>query len=126
MMACTSRRDVSVFDNPYIRITNNFLHDMATGTWAACVMVIWILQGETAGMPLDASNAVESAMQSVFWLLVGALVVLTVTGALRLFYWRAQTPADERIAKRRALVFKHVAFLVIYGGGTVWAYGLLG
>ena len=126
MMACISRRDVSVLDSPYPRLTKSFLHGMATGTWAACVMVIWILQGETAGMPLDASNAVESAMQSVFWLLVGALVVLTVTGALRLFYWRAQTPADERNAKRRALVFKHVAFLVIYGGGTVWAYGLLG
>ncbi|MDA3936868.1 MAG: hypothetical protein PF636_08440 [Actinomycetota bacterium] len=115
-----------MIDNPYVRIVNNFLHDMATGTWAACAMVIWVLSGKTSTMPFDAAQAVESAMRSVWWLLIVALLVITVTGAFRLFYWRGQTPDDERAAKRRALVIKHVAFLVIYGGGSVWVYGLLG
>ena len=55
--------------NAYVRITNNFLHDMATGTWAACLMVL--------------------------------------------------------AAKRRALIVKHIAFLLVYGGGTVWGWLLL-
>ena len=57
----------------------------------------------------------------VFWLLVIALVGLTVTGAVRLFYWRSETPPEELKTKRGALVFKHVAFLLIYGVGTAWA-----
>jgi uncharacterized membrane protein len=111
--------------NPYVRVTNNFLHDMATGTWAACVLVLWILARERAEMPSITIAALGEATHAVWVLLLIALAVLTVTGALRLFYWRATTPPEELRAKRRALVVKHVAFLVIYGGGTWWAYTLV-
>lgn len=114
-----------MLENQYVRITNNFLHDMATGTWAACVMVLVVLSGRLDAMPAEAAIALGDAMVFVFWLLVGALVVLTLTGAVRLFYWRAQAAPDELAAKRRALIVKHVAFLVIYGGGTAWAWSLL-
>jgi len=114
-----------MLDNAYVRITNNFFHDMATGTWAACLMVLWVLNRELVGMAPEAAAAVGDAMLLVFWLLIGALVVVTVTGALRLFYWRATTPREELAEKRRALIIKHVAFLVIYGGGTVWGWMLL-
>jgi len=114
-----------MLDNAYVRITNNFLHDMATGTWAACLMVLWVLDRQLVGMPPEAAAALGDAMQLVFWLLIGALVVVTVTGALRLFYWRSTTPPGELAEKRRALIIKHVAFLVIYGGGTVWGWMLL-
>ena len=114
-----------MLSNPYVRVTNNFLHDMATGTWAACLMVLWVLNREIIGMPPQAAGAVEEAMWLVFWLLIAALVIVTVTGALRLFYWRATTIADELVAKRRALIVKHIAFLVIFGGGTVWGWMLL-
>lgn len=112
-------------DNPYLRITNNFLHDMATGTWAACLAVLLVLSGRLAGMPAEAATALGDAMLLVFWILVGALAVVSLTGALRLVYWRAQTAPEELAAKRRALIVKHVAFLVIYGGGTVWGWLLL-
>jgi len=114
-----------MLDNAYVRITNNFLHDMATGTWAACLMVLVVLNRQLVGMPEQAAAALGSSMWLVFWLLIGALVVVTVTGALRLFYWRATTPRDELAEKRRALIIKHVAFLVIYGGGSVWGWLLL-
>ena len=114
-----------MLDNTYVRITNNFLHDMATGTWAACLMVIVVLSRRLSGMSQQAAKAVGSTMGLVFWLLIGALVVVSVTGALRLLYWRATTPAEELPAKRRALIVKHVAFLVVYGGGTVWGWLLL-
>lgn len=114
-------------DNRYVRITNNFLHDMATGTWAACLLVMWVLAARaTAAIPPEAVAALDDASWIVFWLLLGALAVIGVTGALRLAYWRGQTSPDDLAAKRRALLVKHVAFLVIYGGGTWWAYTLLG
>ena len=114
-----------MLDNVYVRITNNFLHDMATGTWAACLMVLWVLKRQLVGMPPEAAAAVGDAMLLVLWLLIGALVVVTVTGALRLFYWRATTTPTELAEKRRALIIKHVAFLVVYGGGSVWGWMLL-
>lgn len=114
-----------MLSNPYVRITNNFMHDMATGTWAACLLVLWVLAGRRPELPSAAASAVTGAMWPVFWLLVAALAVLTLTGALRLAYWRITTPAEELAPKRRALIVKHVAFLVIYGGGTWWGWSLI-
>ena len=114
-----------MLDNTYVRVTNNFLHDMATGTWAACLAVLLVLSGRLAGMPAEAASALGDAMVLVLWILVGALVVVTVTGAVRLAYWRAQTAPVELAAKRRALVVKHVVFLVVYGGGTWWGWTLV-
>jgi hypothetical protein len=112
----------------YLMIINNFLHDMATGTWAACVLVIWLLAGRVAGMstlPPEAVVALREAMLAVFQLALVALVVIGGTGGVRLGYWRQQTPQGDRQAKRRALIIKHVAFAVIYGLGTAWLWTLV-
>ena len=103
------------------RIVNNFVHDMSTGTWAACVLVIWVIASRSQGVPLQAAAVLRDATRVVFWLLVVSLVGLSLTGGIRLFYWRAETPPDELKTKRGALVFKHIAFLLIYGLGTAWA-----
>ncbi|MGB4441592.1 MAG: hypothetical protein WBJ62_05145 [Coriobacteriia bacterium] len=111
--------------NPYVRIVNNFLHDMATGTWAACLAVLLVLSGRLAGMPAEAAVALGDAMTLVFWILAGALVVVSATGGIRLAYWRQQTAPEDLAAKRRSLIVKHIAFFVIYGGGSVWGWLLL-
>jgi hypothetical protein len=105
----------------YPRIVNNFVHDMSTGTWAACVLVIWTLWRETASASAETAQALALAEQRVFWLLVAALVGLAVTGALRLAYWRDDTTEETLAPKRSALIVKHVAFVVIYGLGSLWA-----
>jgi hypothetical protein len=109
----------------YASITNNFLHDMATGTWAAALLVILVLHGRLASVPAAAAAALRDANSAVFMLGLIALAVITITGAVRLFYWRTQTPPDELKEKRRALILKHVAFAVVYGGGTFWMWTLL-
>jgi len=111
-------------EHRYLWITNNFLHDMATGTWAACVLVVWLLAGRRAGMPAEAATATADAMVAVFKLAIVALVVIGATGGVRLGYWRRQS-AGEVAQKRRALLVKHALFAVMYGGGTVWLYTLL-
>ncbi|MCL4553774.1 MAG: hypothetical protein M1565_01365 [Actinobacteria bacterium] len=116
---------MNLLANTYVRVTNNFLHDMATGTWAACVLVLWVLDREAVGIPQEAQAALASAAEVVWILLLVALVVVTVTGIPRIFYWRATTPREELAAKRRALIIKHIAFLVIYGGGSWWAWTLV-
>jgi hypothetical protein len=112
----------------YLGIVNNFLHDMATGTWAACGLVIWLLAGRVAGMstvPPEAVAAQRDAMMAVFRLALVALVVIGATGGVRLGYWRRQTARDDLQAKRRALLVKHGAFAIIYGLGTVWLWTLV-
>jgi len=103
------------------RIVNNFVHDMSTGTWAACVLVIWVIASRSQGVPPQAAAVLSDATRVVFWLLVVSLVGLSLTGGIRLFYWRVETTPDELKTKRGALVFKHIAFLLIYGLGTAWA-----
>lgn len=115
---------------PLVRIINNWLHDVGTGLWAACLLVIVVIYGEIAELASDAAllpakQALSDVNWLIFWLLVAALVVITITGALRLAYWRAETPADELAAKRPALIGKHVAFLLVYGPGTALAWWLV-
>jgi putative copper export protein len=112
-------------DIRYVWIVNNFLHDMATGTWAACVLVIWMLAGRRTGMPPEAATALGEAMTAVFWLAVLALVIVSGTGGIRLAYWRRQAAPDELAQKRRALLIKHAAFLLVYGAGTFWLWTLV-
>jgi hypothetical protein len=103
------------------RIVNNFIHDMSTGTWAACILVIWVISSQSQGVPAEAAAVLAEANRVVFWLLIASLIGLSVTGAIRLLYWRADTPPEQLKAKRGALVVKHLAFLVVYGLGTAWA-----
>jgi putative copper export protein len=103
------------------RITTNFIHDMSTGTWFACLIVMWTIDSRSQGVPAEAAAVLSAANRNVFWLLVASLVGLTVTGILRLFYWRRETAPELLRQKRRALIFKHVAFLLVYGLGTLWA-----
>jgi putative copper export protein len=114
-----------VSDHRYLWIVNNFLHDMATGVWAACVLVVWMLAGRRVGMPAEAAAAVGDTMSSLFRLALAALVIIGATGGVRLGYWRRQTGANELSQKRRALLVKHALFAAIYGGGTFWLWSLI-
>jgi len=107
--------------SPLPRIVNNFIHDMSTGTWAACVLVIWVIASKGQGVPAAAAAVLSEAGITVFWLLMASLVGLTVTGAIRILYWRSDTPPEQLATKRKALIVKHVAFLIVYGLGTAWA-----
>ncbi len=110
--------------SPYRWIVNNFFHDLASGLWAACVLVIWLLSARTAGMPAEAAAALRDVMHLLFWIVLGSLLVIFVTGGIRLRYWRKQGSAAEEPYRRRALLVKHALYLAVYGLGTVWAWFL--
>ncbi|HEX9093330.1 MAG TPA: hypothetical protein VF902_05045 [Coriobacteriia bacterium] len=112
-------------DSGYLRIINNFLHDVATGTWIACGLVIWLLSGRVAGIPAEAAAALGSAMLAVFNLALVSLVVVGATGGVRLGYWRRETDAPDIAKKRRALLVKHGTFFLVYGLGTAWFWMLV-
>ena len=109
----------------YARIVTNFVHDVSTGTWVACMLIIWTISSRAAGVSAEAADVLAAANTNVFWLLAVSLVGIAVTGVARLFYWRGDTPVDQRAAKRTALVVKHAVLLVVYGAGTLWAAGMV-
>lgn len=109
----------------YGRMINNWLHDFASGTWAACILVIWLLRGRMPHVPQAASVALAGVGMLLFWLVLGAVALIIVTGGIRLRYWRIQGVPDELPQRRRALLIKHVLYLVVYGAGTVWAWYLV-
>lgn len=106
-------------------IVNNFLHDLSSGLWAASLLVIWRLDVLRTGMDAAAAAALAIVSRELFGALLASLLVIFVTGGIRLRYWRKQGTADELQYRRRALIVKHVVYLVVYGGGTVWAWLLL-
>jgi hypothetical protein len=113
---------------PLVRLINNWLHDTGTGLWAASLLVIAVLcarEHDNAHLGPAFRNALGEVQWLVFGLLIIALVAIAVTGVYRLLYWRSETPPEQMKAKRPALIGKHVAFLVLYGGGSVWAYTLV-
>ena len=103
------------------RMVNNFVHDMSTGAWFACLLVIYVVASRTPGVSAEARLVLVDAERAVFWLLVASLVGLAATGGLRLRYWRLDTPAEQLTTKRGALLAKHAAFFVFYGLGTALA-----
>lgn len=115
-----------MLDSPWVRIANNWAHDFASGLWGACVLVIWLLHGRVAEVPAEAAAALGDVQRLLWLVLLASLAAIAVTGAVRLAYWRAQTPSAEMPAKRSALIGKHVGYLVVYGLGSWWAWGMLG
>jgi len=109
-----------------LRIINNFLHDMATGTWIACILVIAVVHSKAAGVSAQSAQVLHAAAWSVFWLLIIALVIVMATGGLRTLYWRKHEVAENDAKDTfRLLIIKHVILTVIFGAGTVIAWLLI-
>lgn len=109
----------------YLWTINNFLHDLATGVWAACVLVVWMLAGRRVGMPAEAAGALTATMVALFKLSIVSLVVIGGTGGVRLGYWRRQSDPDDLEHKRKALLVKHALLIGGYGVGTWWLWSLI-
>lgn len=107
------------------RIVNNFAHDLTTGSWVAGLLVLWRLSESVSGMPPEAAAVVRETMGLMFWLVVVSFVIVNATGAVRTAYWRRDATPEELPTKRRALLVKHAVFLIVYVGGTIWAWTLL-
>lgn len=109
----------------WARVANNWVHDVCTGLWFACVLVVWLLVSRASGASAEAASVLDQTALTMFGIALAALFGITVTGALRLAYWRADTPSEQVASKRPMLIGKHIAFVAVYGAGTVWAWWLV-
>src|ERR671931_2940879 len=105
-----------------LTILNAFVHDVATGTWIASLVLISILHAETRAAALAPAAALVPALAHKFRLLTWAgLAVILLTGLVRMatfkiFGWTGDV-ARDRI---RLLKVKHALLGAVFAAGTAW------
>jgi len=98
-----------------------FVHDFASGCWAATVFAVAYLDGRE--VDTGAAALLGELERSFFWIGIACIVVVFATGAGRTFTYVDQHygPEAER-QRRRLLIIKHVVLVVVFGAGTAWQY----
>jgi len=111
------------FMKAWLIIINNFVHDLFTGLWISSVLVIYLLDkksGLAQGTPLTAS--LQEVMKVFFWLGLFSILIIVVTGIIRLREYKFQNRGAAEPLKKKILILKHILLGAIFIGGTYWAY----
>ena len=111
--------------NVYIRSAVEVLHDIAAGAFPGAVLAAWMIRGRVDAMSPDAGAVVGKASLSLWLILMGALFVVGVTGPIRLSYWRLNARAGSLEAKKRRVLIKHTAFVLLWIGAVALAVTVL-
>src|SRR6266536_879858 len=105
-----------------LTILNAFVHDVATGTWIASLVLITMLHAETSRPAWAAAAALVPPLAGRFMLLTWtSLALILLTGVVRMvtfkvFGWTGDV-ARDRI---RLLKVKHALLGVVFLVGTAW------
>jgi len=103
-------------------VVNGFVHDFAAGIWlAAIVAIAWL---HDAHLLEPSTSAVLNVLERrLFWSSVVAALLIIATGAGRTFtYVDNWYGEDAEVARRRALIVKHVILFTAYGLGYLWVW----
>jgi len=96
------------------RVMNNFIHDFCTGLWFACLLVLWVVESRSAGVPAEAAAVLASASVAVFWLMALSLGELRSRGRAPALL-ASRNRAGHVVGQAACLIAKHVAFVVVFG-----------
>ena len=111
---------------PWFRIVNDLLHDVAAGVGPGAALALWLVRnGATATLDPVALAGMTRSWSWIVLVLFVALVVLVVTGAVRLSYWNATIVPDAATSRGRAALVKHAVFVAVFVYATVVAFGAI-
>lgn len=106
-----------------VTISVGFVHDFATGCWAATVIAVAYL--DSRSVTPDVASVLNGLERLFFAMGIGCAVVVFATGAGRTFtYVDGVYGASAERDRRRALILKHVVLVVVFGAGILWQYGM--
>jgi len=111
--------------NLYVRAAIDFTHDIAAGLFPGGVIAAWMIRQRFESASPDAVGALETASTSLWLILLGALLALVITGALRLKYWRLNVRSGFMEAKKRMVLVKHTAFVLVLVASIAAMFTLL-
>ncbi|MCK4911342.1 MAG: hypothetical protein KAR83_06855 [Thermodesulfovibrionales bacterium] len=99
-----------------------FVHDFAAGIWLATVLAVyWLHRVDDAAL----APVLKPLMKEFFYIGIGCIVMVFLAGAGRTFvyaYIGDVYGADAERLRRKMLMIKHIALLLIFGLGTYWQY----
>ncbi len=112
-----------------LTVLNAFVHDVATGTWIASLVILALLRSHWAQREWAAHAGLASHLGGHVMLLTWvSLGVVLVTGALRMVTWKVfGWTGDVSRDRVRLLKIKHAVLGIAFLAGTAWmaaiAYG---
>lgn len=104
-----------------LTVVVGFVHDFASGCWAATVFAVAYI--DSREVEEGAAALLGGLERSFFWIGIACIVVVFATGAGRTFtYVDHHYGPDAEGQRRRLLIIKHVLLIVVFGAGTAWQY----
>jgi hypothetical protein len=110
-----------------LTILNAFVHDVATGTWIASLVLISILHAETRSAAWAQAASLVPPLAHKFMILTWtSLAVIMLNGLVRMatfkvFGWTGDV-ARDRI---RLLKVKHALLGIVFLAGTAWQVAIV-
>ncbi|MBI5055494.1 MAG: hypothetical protein HZB61_02575 [Nitrospirae bacterium] len=100
-----------------------FIHDFAAGCWAATVLVIYWLNR----IPdKDLSDVLTDIKKDFFYISLICVVIVFLAGIGRTFTYISNVYGeDAERTRRKMLIVKHVALLLVFGIGIYWQYTMV-
>jgi hypothetical protein len=110
-----------------LTILNAFVHDVATGTWIASLVLISMLHAETSRAAWAPAAALVPPLAARFMLLTWvSLGIIMATGLVRMFTFKVfgwtGDVAKDRI---RLLKVKHALLGIVFAAGTAWQVSIV-
>jgi len=103
-------------------ILNGFLHDFAAGIWLAAIVAIAVLHNAHEAHP-EVVVVLNHLERLFFWGSVGAMVIITGTGAGRTFtYVENWYGPDAEKVRRKMLIIKHVVLFGCFAVGYLFVW----
>jgi uncharacterized membrane protein len=105
-----------------LTILNAFVHDVATGTWIGSLVLLSILHAQ-ATQPewILAAGLVRPLAAKFMWVTWVSLVVIMLTGVVRMVTWKVfGWTGDVARDRIRLLKVKHAILGVVFAAGTAW------
>jgi putative copper export protein len=98
-----------------------FIHDFASGCWAATLLAVYWLDRHSVTPGL--SEELFGLKTRFFYLALTCIVIILATGAGRTFTYISDVygPDAEKM-RRKMLIIKHIILFVLFGLGTFWQY----
>jgi hypothetical protein len=110
----------------WFRVVNDILHDLSAGVSPGAVLALWLVSsGARRTLPADMYRTTTAGWSWILLVLFLALVVLVVTGSMRLNYRTLGVSEDALPAKGRAAMAKHAVFVLVFIVSAGVAIGLL-
>lgn len=100
-------------------VVNNFIHDVTTGLWLACLFLAFYINQQWAGK----ADLISEIQEFLFITSLISLLIIGLTGIVRRITYTAYLyGVDLEVKRKGLLIIKHILFAVIAFGGTWLLY----